>query len=93
MFERVVGFKDQLTANANEVSSNGDMATKVGEDVQGIGYVSLATDFEANNLHPANYEGVEPSIETVIDGSYLLSCPFCYTTRMAGDYESYEKNY
>ena len=30
------------------------MATKVGEDVQGIGYVSLTTDFEANNLHPAN---------------------------------------
>ncbi|HHU53395.1 MAG TPA: hypothetical protein GXZ43_04875 [Clostridiaceae bacterium] len=90
-FESVVGFKDQLTDDANEVSSNGDMATKVGEDVQGIGYVSLTTDFEANNLHPANYEGVEPSVETVIDGSYQLSRPFCYTTRAEGDYASDEK--
>ncbi|NLJ71135.1 MAG: hypothetical protein GX328_06710 [Clostridiaceae bacterium] len=89
-FESVVGFKDQLTDNANEVSSNGDMATKVGEDAQGIGYVSLTTDFEANNLQPADYEGVEPSVETVIDGSYLLSRPFCYTTRAEGDYESDE---
>ncbi|NLM18690.1 MAG: hypothetical protein GX217_01540 [Clostridiaceae bacterium] len=90
-FEKVVGFEDQLTDKANEVASNGEMATQVGSDVQGIGYVSLTTDFAANNLHPANYEGVEPSIETVIDGSYLLSRPFCYTTRASGDYESDEK--
>ncbi|MDI9491156.1 MAG: substrate-binding domain-containing protein [Saccharofermentanales bacterium] len=89
-FENVVDFKDQLTDNANEVASNGEMATQVGQDAQAIGYVSLTTDFEANNLHPASYEGVEPTVDNVLDGSYLLNRPFCYTTRAAGDYESDE---
>ncbi|MEG0564426.1 MAG: hypothetical protein RR511_10065, partial [Anaerorhabdus sp.] len=46
-FEGAIGL-EELTQNAIEVSSNGDMATKVGNDETGIGYVSLSTDFEAN---------------------------------------------
>ena len=54
-FESVIGFKDELLDNVVEVASNGDMATSVGSDEFAIGYVSLTTDFAANNLKPVNY--------------------------------------
>lgn len=90
-FEAVIGFKGELTDRANEVTSNGDMANKIGKDALGIGYVSLSTDFEANNIRPINYEGVEPTVKNTHDGNYKLARPFSYTTRAAGDYESDEK--
>ncbi|MEA4874237.1 substrate-binding domain-containing protein [Anaerorhabdus sp.] len=89
-FQSAIGL-EELTANAIEVSSNGDMATKVGADVNGIGYVSLSTDFEASGLTPLNYEGVTPTVETVLDGTYSMQRPFAYVTRAAGDFGSDEK--
>lgn len=92
-FEGGIGFdKDEetLTASAVETSGNGDMASKVGNDVNGIGYVSLTTDFAANNLKPLNFEGVEPTIENVLSDDYSLKRPFSYVTRAAGDFESDE---
>ncbi|MCI5773333.1 MAG: substrate-binding domain-containing protein [Erysipelotrichaceae bacterium] len=89
-FEKAIDL-EELTATAIEVSSNGDMATKVGADENGIGYASLSTDFEANNVKPLNFEGVEPSEETVLDGSYGMQRPFSYVTRAAGDFGSEEK--
>ncbi|MGI6157322.1 MAG: substrate-binding domain-containing protein [Saccharofermentanales bacterium] len=90
-FEAVVGFKGQLTEKANEVASNGQMAQQVGQDVHGIGYVSLVTNFAENNLKPLKYEGVEPSADNVNNGSYTLKRPFCFTTRAADDYASDEQ--
>ncbi len=87
-FEAVIGFKDKLTEKANEVASNGAMAQQVGQDINGIGYVSLVTNFAENNLKPLNYEGVEASEANVINGSYTLKRPFCFTTRAADDYKS-----
>ena len=89
-FENAIGL-EELTATAIEVSSNGDMATKVGADENGIGYASLSTDFEANNVKPLSFEGVAPSEETVLDGSYAMQRPFAFVTRAAGDFESDEK--
>lgn len=89
-FEKTIGL-EELTENAIEVSSNGDMATKVGVDVNGIGYVSLSTDFEASGIVPLQYEGVTPSIETVLDGSYTMQRPFAYITRASGDFASDDK--
>lgn len=87
-FEAVIGFKDKLTEKANEVASNGAMAQQVGQDINGIGYVSLVTNFAENNLKPLNYEGVEASEANVINGTYTLKRPFCFTTRAADDYKS-----
>lgn len=89
-FESVIGL-ESLTNNAAETTSNGDMATQVGKSLDAIGYVSLTTDFEANNLKPLAYEGVKPSVDTVNDGSYLLSRPFSYVTRASGDFNSDRK--
>lgn len=90
-FEGVIDFKGELADTANEVTSNGDMAAKVGQDPNGIGYVSLSTDFEANNLHPVAYEGVEPTVENTVSGDYALARPFVFATRAAEDFESPEK--
>lgn len=85
-FEKANDMEEMLTDAAVTVDSNGDMATKVGADPNGIGYVSLSTDFEANNLTALNYEGVAPSEETVLDGTYGMQRPFSYVTRASGDF-------
>ncbi|RHO30133.1 substrate-binding domain-containing protein [Amedibacterium intestinale] len=90
-FEKGVGFEKELTKSATEVSSNDDMAAKVGQDANGIGYTSLSTDFEKNNVKAVQYEGVSASSETVLDGSYKLQRPFNYVTRAKGDFGSEDK--
>ena len=90
-FEKGVDFEGSLTKNAIEVSSNDDMAAKVGADQNGIGYTSLSTDFEKNGVSALQYEGVTASSESVLDGSYKLQRPFMYVTRAAGDYGSDDK--
>lgn len=90
-FEKGVDFEGSLTKNAIEVSSNDDMAAKVGADKNGIGYTSLSTDFEKNGVSALQYERVTASSESVLDGSYKLQRPFMYVTRAAGDYGSDDK--
>lgn len=90
-FEKGVDFEGSLTKNAIEVSSNDDMAAKVGADKNGIGYTSLSTDFEKNGVSALQYEGVTASSESVLDGSYKLQRPFMYVTRAAGDYGNDDK--
>lgn len=89
-FQDIVGFggddQDTLLDAAVIVDSNGALATQVGQDELGIGYVSLTTNFEANNIRPVPYEGVAPSTETVLDGSYSLKRPFAFVTRADGDF-------
>ena len=85
-YEKASDFVDQLLDTAIEVSSNGDMAAKVGADKNGIGYVSLTTDFAANGVTPTQFEGVTPSEAAALDGTYKLQRPFDFVTRAAGDF-------
>lgn len=90
-FEKGVDFEGELVESAIEVGGNGEMASQVGNDKNGIGYTSLSTDFEANNIVAVDYEGVVASNDTVLDGSYKLQRPFDFVTRASGDFESDEK--
>ncbi len=89
-FESIIGL-ESLTSNSAETTSNGDMAKQVSSSPAGIGYVSLTTDFEANELTPVSYEGVNPTVETVNNGTYKLARPFSFVTRAAGDFGSQDK--
>lgn len=89
-FEELVGFEGELTVDATETSGNGDMAAKVGNDAFGIGYVSLTTDFEANNLKKVSLDGVEPTEENVLSDAYGIARPFNLVTRAEGDFASDE---
>lgn len=89
-FESIISL-DSITDDSAETSGNGDMATQVGANLNAIGYVSLSSDFAANNLKPLNYEGVVASVENVINLDYKLARPFSFVTRAKGDFESVEK--
>lgn len=86
-FESIIGL-EALTSESAETTGNGDMAKQVGAGDNGIGYVSLSTDFEANGIKPVSYEGVVPSVETVNAGEYKLARPFSFVTRSKGDFPS-----
>jgi len=86
-----IGLGEDLTNEAIEVASNGDMATKIGADSYGIGYVSLDTDFEANKIVALDYEGVKATKENVLNKSYTLSRPFVFATRASGTFASADK--
>lgn len=90
-FEVVGDFKGKLSKEAIEVTSNDDMANKVGSDTNGVGYVSLSTDFEKNNVKPISFEGVVASNESVIDKSYKMQRPFNFVSRAKGDYDTEAK--
>lgn len=91
-FQEIIGYgdtekgQDVLTDKAVIEDSNGALAKAVGSDASSIGFVSLTTDFEANNIKGLAYEGVEPTNETVLDNSYALKRPFNLVSRAAGDF-------
>lgn len=89
-FSSIIGL-ETMSIDAAETTSNGDMAKQVGATKNGIGYVSLSTDLEVNNLRSIKYDGVAPSVDTVNDGSYKLARPFSFVTRAAGDFDSDRK--
>lgn len=89
-FESIIGLKS-LTEESAETAGNGDMANQVGTDKNAIGYVSLTTDFEADNLKPLKYENVAASMDTVLALDYKLSRPFSFVSRAPGDFGSKEK--
>ena len=63
------------------------MASQVGQNKNGIGYVSYQLTLK-NNLKGLTYEGVEPTIENVIKGDYSLARPFNFVTRSEDDFEN-----
>lgn len=87
-FDKGLGDKEfALASTAAEVAANGDMLTRVASDTYAIGYASLDSNFTSSHKI-LSFEGVTPSEETVLDGSYAISRPFVLTTRADGDFAS-----
>ena len=82
-----IGLEDAKTDNTPlvdgvvEVSSNGDMMTKVANDEYGIGYISLSTLSENDQIKGLKYDGVVPNEENVLSGDYELTRNFNYIKR------------
>lgn len=88
-FFTAIGFKDAVTKNevipnCVEATDNGNMISLVNNDEYGIGYISLAS-LESSSLTGLSYNGVAPSEESVVDGTYGLSRNFNYITRLESD--------
>lgn len=88
-FFTAIGYSDAKTDDtklpgAATATSNGDMITKVKNDVNGIGYISLAS-LSSSGLKALKYDGVTASEEAVVDGTYKLSRNFNYITRTEED--------
>ncbi len=69
---------DLLVSGASQVTSNGDMMTKIKADTKGIGYASLDGITPTSGVKALKVEGVAPSEETVLDGTYKLQRNFVY---------------
>lgn len=70
------------------VESNGDMINSIKNDMYGIGYISLLS-VEDSGLKVLYFEGVEPTEENVLNGTYTLTRNFNYITRV--EYSTTEK--
>ena len=76
-FESITDTED-LCQYRQELTSTGDIITTVSQNPNAIGYASLASVSDAVKVVTVN--GVEPTEDTVKDGSYLIQRPFTLVT-------------
>ena len=77
-FEELLEIEDQC-AYANELDSTGAVMAKVASTPGAIGYVSL--DVIDDTVKTLSIDEVEPTVENIKGGSYLLSRPFVMATK------------
>lgn len=77
-FESITGTEDACEYR-QELTSTGDVITTVSQNPNAIGYASLAA--VGDTVKALAVDGVEPTEETVIDGSYVVQRPFVLVTR------------
>lgn len=76
-FQQLVTKSERITDSAEYVGSNGAIRQRVMTTTGAIGYVGLAF---MEGLKPLTINGVEPTQETVLNRSYIISRPlFMYT--------------
>ena len=76
-FESITGTKDKCQYR-QELTSTGDVITAVSQNPDAIGYASLAAI--KDSVKALSVDGVTPSEETVLDGSYAIQRPFVLVT-------------
>ena len=79
-FEEAKADNTVLVNGYVEVASNGDMISALKNDSYGIGYISLSS-LEESGVKGLNFEGVEPTEDNVLNGSYKLTRNFNYCKR------------
>lgn len=77
-FEEILGIEDQCKY-AQEIDSTGAVMAKVASTPGAIGYVSI--DIIDDTVKTLKLDGVEPTQETIKDGSYTLQRPFVMATK------------
>lgn len=77
-FEELVGINEEapLASDALIRDGNGTVATFIKTNPEAVGYVSFTTIQEHEHLRALKIDGVEPTIENVLNGTYSLSRPF-----------------
>lgn len=77
-FESITGTKDECSYR-QELTSTGDVITTVSRNTGAIGYASLSA--VKDSVKALRVDGVEPSEQTVQDGSYSVQRPFMLITK------------
>ena len=77
-FESITGTED-LCQYRQELTSTGDVITTVSQNPAAIGYASLAS--VSDQTKTLTVDGVEPTEDTVRDGSYKSQRPFVLVTK------------
>lgn len=81
-FESITGTED-VCLYRQELTSTGDVITAVANNPNAIGYASVASVKETVKAISVN--GVLPTEETILDGSYQIQRPFVLVTVTDGD--------
>lgn len=77
-FESITNTEDSCQYR-QELTSTGDVITTVAGNPNAIGYASLAS--VNDTVKSVTVEGVDPSEETIKDGSYVVQRPFVLVTK------------
>lgn len=77
-FESITDTKDSCKYR-QELTSTGDVITTVSQNPAAIGYASLAS--VKDSVKAVKIDGVEPTEDTVKDGSYKIQRPFVLVTK------------
>ena len=77
-FEEITGTEDACAYN-QELTSTGAVKTAVASTPGAIGYVSLSS--VDDTVKAVTVDGVAPSEETVLDGTYTIQRPFVFATK------------
>ena len=77
-FESITGTEDACQYR-QELTSTGDVITTVSQNPAAIGYASLAS--VSDDTKTLTVDGVEPTEDTVRDGSYKIQRPFVLVTK------------
>ncbi|MEF9918395.1 MAG: phosphate ABC transporter substrate-binding protein [Eubacterium sp.] len=72
--EELIDFSEKLKSNATIKEGNGNVQSTVAANPNAIGYVSIT--FVDKSVKPLLINGVEPTVENVLNKSYLLARPF-----------------
>lgn len=72
------GENDNTTIEASVQDSTGKVMTAVASDPQAIGYISLGS--LNDTVKVVAVDGVEPTVETILDGTYAVARPFNIAT-------------
>ena len=79
-FESITGTKDACLSD-QELSSTGAVIEAVRSNPAAIGYASLSAVEGQEGITVLKVNGVAPSEETVLDGTYTIQRPFVFVTR------------
>lgn len=77
-FESITG-TEEACKYRQELTSTGDVITTVSQNPNAIGYASLAA--VGDTVKALAVDGVEPTEDTVMDGTYTVQRPFVLVTR------------
>ena len=75
---------DDVLVEGFVIKDNTGIMTSMSTDEYGIGYVSLASLTE--DIKGLSFEGVEPTVDNVINNTYGLKRPFNWMVRQSGDF-------
>lgn len=88
-FEELLKIEDQVVKEALVFDGNGPMKAAIASNQDAIGYVSFG--FIDGSIKTLIIDGVEPSVDNVLAGSYPLSRPFIMLTK--GDVQGLAKSF
>lgn len=79
VFQKAIMGDTQISANATQCPSMGALGTAVAENPYGIGYASFGVyNQNKDKLFAMKVDGVEPTVDTITDGSYSIQRPLMF---------------